>query len=126
MPITTTLLRARAQSMYLIDRCLLRVPSITTNADGTPATVWTVIDTSKPCRLIRASLSKSNATAIDEGQVLSTEDYRLALAESVNLEVGSQAVINNVVYDIVRLDQNLSEAFFNHYVIARQYGEYSR
>lgn len=126
MPITTTLLRARAQSVYLTSRCLLRVPSLTTNADGTPATAWNVIATSQPCRLIRASLSKSNATAIDEGQVLSVEDYRLVLADSVTLDVGSQAIISNVIYDIVRLDQNLTESFFHHYVIARQYGEYSR
>lgn len=115
------LARIRASAAaWLTDRCKIEREVVSTGDYGDVSATWTTVADDVPCRVIMARRSDLNADGITAGQETLEENYRLAVAHTIALDVNQRVTVGGVIYSVVRIETALSDKIFTQAVLARK------
>lgn len=89
---------------------------------GTERASLRLVAAAAACRVITVGRSNSSGVTITAGQDTITEQYRLAVLPDQEIDIDYQVTIGGCVYQVIRLETALTDAFFRHAIISRKRG----
>lgn len=115
-------LRAKAQAHYLTDTCKVERSQPVSTDFMELVDAWYTVADGVACRAVRAGAGTSQMIEkLGLGQAVGDE-YKFAFADSQDLQADDRITHNGKVYDVVRLEDDLSEKFFRHAVVKLRRG----
>src|SRR5690242_7804430 len=112
----------RIAGTFLTDTCLIERESETTGEYGEPVHAWEVTATGVTCRLIKAGQFNTPGGETPGAQETLQDLYRLVVAQTVTLDVDYRVTVNDAVYQVVRLESELTDEGFHAALVSRQRG----
>lgn len=125
MPINGAMIaRARryAQQTFLTDTCTVK-RSMTAKGDYMEdVESWSAIHEDLPCRLIRSRQPIGDGVEMSGQRQVLEDEYRLAVADDVDIDGNDRITIDGVEYGIVRMDDVMTDKFFKHVILTNRRG----
>lgn len=112
-------LRGRA-AQFLDQRCKIEVETATRGDMGEPVPGWATVADDVPCRVIQAGQFNADAVQNVGARETLPEMYRLALPPETALDVNQRVTVDDIVYNVVRLETALTSEIFRHALIVRR------
>lgn len=107
----------RVAGTFMTDTCLIEREVSTTGEYGEPVHAWEVTASDVPCRLIMLGQRYGGGVAEAGAAETMKREYRLEVATTVSLAVDMRVTIDEVVYDITRIETQLTNEVFQQCVI---------
>ena len=106
-----TLARIRRQMAYFLsDRCSILQRGVGSGHMGEEIGNWIPVRTDVPCRLLRSLLNTRNAREAVGGSMELIERFRLVLPHDVRIHQGNGVRIGDQVYEVVNIEDRLTDA----------------
>lgn len=99
------------------DTCTIERESETRGEFGEPIHAWEVVAVDVPCRVISVGQRYGSGVAEVGAAETMKREYRLSLGLSVELSTDMRVTINDVVYQITRIETQLTDEVFQHAII---------
>lgn len=110
-------LRAQAHAQYLTDTCKIERSRQVSTDFMELVDDWFLVADDVACRVVRAGGTAGKMIEQQgQGQAVSDE-YRIALANTQDIQADDRITHAGKIYDVVRLEDDLSEKFFRHAVV---------
>ena len=104
----------------LVDRCRIERALTTLDENGGSVETWEIVADNEPCRVIQmGSSDSSQALATGERETL-RRAYKLIVSVSVAVSVDYRVTIGADVYDIIRIEDALSDEVFHSVLMSRR------
>lgn len=107
----------RVAGTFFTDTCLLERETSTTGEYGEPIHAWEVTASDVPCRLIMLGQRYGGGVAEAGAAETMKREYRLVVGATVSLAVDMRVTIDEVVYDITRIETQLTDEVFQQCVL---------
>lgn len=107
----------RVAGTFLTHTCLLEREVSTRGEFGEPIHAWEVTASDVPCRLIMLGQRYGGGVAEAGAAETMKREYRLVVGATVELAVDMRVTVGGVVYDITRIETQLTDEVFQQCVM---------
>lgn len=107
----------RISATWLTDVCTIERETNTTGEYGEPIHQWEVMAVDEPCRVILLGQRYGSGIAEAGSAETMKREYRLVLGRSVELAVDMRVTVDAVVYDITRIETQLTDEAFQQVIM---------
>lgn len=121
-PQSVARIRNRAEAAFLTQYCTIErlIPSAGPFDDGG---TWAIVQTGVPCRVVQQEKPASPESSTIAGQETLPEYYILAIPYDQDIQVDYRVVIDQNIFTVIRLEDELTDKVFKQVVITLQGGQ---
>ncbi len=112
----------RVTGTFLTDSALIEKESQSVGQYGEPLHAWQVTDASAVCRLIQGAKATTTPDFVSGAQETMPDLYTLVVEADTELDVNYRVTVNEIVYQVVRLEAELTDKGFRTALVSRQRG----